>query len=91
MLNKSTELLTAELDNLDSLLESFNLENHTMAILAILYVKLTSIQNISQPIALFSQLTDFAINANVCQLQAVPETCMYFNSSCTASVHIYLE
>lgn len=89
MLNKSYELLTNELDNLDTLLESFNLENHTMAILAILYVKLTWVRRTSQPIALFSQLTDFAINANASQLQAVPETCTYiigFADACAYSI-----
>lgn len=75
MLNKSYDLLTSELDNLDSLLESFNLENHSMTILAILYVKLSSIRNIAQPIAVFTQLTDFALNADINQLQHVPETC----------------
>ncbi|XKL62575.1 hypothetical protein PGB90_002408 [Kerria lacca] len=74
MLNKSYDLLTSELDNLDSLLESFNLENHSMTILAILYVKLSSIRNIAQPIAVFTQLTDFALNADINQLQHVPET-----------------
>lgn len=77
MLNKTNELLTAELANLDTLLESFNLENHTMVILAILFVKLSSIRNVQQPIALFSQLTDFANNANVNQLQFVPDTCKF--------------
>lgn len=80
MLNKCHELLMSELDNLDSLLESFNLENHSMAILTILYVKLSSVRNIAQPITLFSQLTDFAINADSHQIQNVPETCTYSNS-----------
>lgn len=79
MLNKSHELLQTELDNLDSLLESFNLENHSMAILTILYVKLSSVRNIAQPITLFSQLTDFAINADANQIQNVPETCMHYS------------
>lgn len=70
-------MLTAELANLDTLLESFNLENHTMVILGILYVKLTSVRNIQQPVALFTQLTDFANNANVSQLHMVPDTCEF--------------
>ncbi len=81
MLHKSNDLLTSQLANLDTLLESFNLENYSMVILAILYVKLSSISSISQPVTLFSQLTDFAINANAQHIQLVPETCSYFQRS----------
>lgn len=78
LLNKSNELLTAQIDHLDSLLETFNLENHTMAILAILIVKMNAIRTNSQfNSAFFTQLTDFAINANVNQVLIVPETCKF--------------
>lgn len=75
LLNKSNELLVAQIDQLDSLLETFNLENHTMAILAILIVKMNAVHTNNQfNSALFTQLTDFAINANANQVQIVPET-----------------
>lgn len=75
-LNKSTDLLLKNVQHLDNLLETLNMQQHSLAILAVLCAKLSGPP--AQQENSFTQVQDFILNCNGEQIRYAPDTCNLF-------------
>lgn len=66
--------------HLDNVLETLDLQQHTLGVLAVLCVKLSlSSQTPEQQEAVLSQVADFITNCNGEQIRLAPDTCKLFS------------
>lgn len=75
-LNKSTDVLLKNVQHLDNILETLNIQQHSLAILAVLVAKLSGPS--AQQENSFKQVQDFILNCNGEQIRYAPDTCNLF-------------
>lgn len=84
IISKSSEVLTKNGQHLDNVLETLELQQHSLGILAVLCAKfLLPNSNGNNPDAhkvLFSQVQEFIIGCNGEQVRFAPDMCKYANS-----------
>lgn len=81
IISKSTEVLTKNGQHLDNVLETLELQQHSLGILAVLCAKFSlPNSNGNNPDAhkvLFNQVQEFIIGCNGEQVRFAPDTCKY--------------
>lgn len=82
IINKSTDVLMKNGQHLDNVLETLDLQQHSLGILAVLCVKfsLPNPSSTNNPDAykpLFNQVQEFIIGCNSEQVQFAPDTCKF--------------
>uniref|UniRef100_V5H5A5 COP9 signalosome complex subunit n=1 Tax=Anoplophora glabripennis TaxID=217634 RepID=V5H5A5_ANOGL len=76
-LNKSSEVLLKNTQHLDNVLETLDIQQHSLGILAVLCAKFSApITNSSQDNR-FSQTQDFILGCNGEQIRFAPDSCKY--------------
>ncbi|KAI4493348.1 hypothetical protein M0802_009408 [Mischocyttarus mexicanus] len=80
VINKSTEVLMKNGQHLDNVLETLDLQQHSLGILAVLCVKFSlpnpsGSNNLDAYKPLFNQVQEFIIGCNSEQIQFAPDTC----------------
>lgn len=73
-LNKSSEVLLKNTQHLDNVLETLDIQQHSLGILAVLCTKF-SVPAASTQDNRFSQAQDFILNCNGEQIRYAPDTC----------------
>lgn len=76
-LNKSSEVLLKNTQHLDNVLETLDIQQHSLGILAVLCAKF-SIPATAQDNR-FTQVQDFILNCNGEQIRYAPDTCNLFS------------
>lgn len=102
VLNKSTELLVKNRQHLDNVLETLDLEHHTLIMMYVLCVKLTvpasppaasptQTQTADHHEILFSQVQEFIMGCTDAQIRYAPDTCkfIYMNIIISYYIHVY--
>lgn len=83
VIGKSTEVLIKNAQHLDNVLETLDLQQHSLGILAVLCVKFSlpnpaGGNNSDAYKALFNQVQEFIVGCNGEQIRFATDTCMYF-------------
>lgn len=73
-LNKSSEVLLKNTQHLDNVLETLDIQQHSLGILAVLVTKFSVPTTTSQDNR-FAQAQDFILNCNGEQIRYAPDTC----------------
>lgn len=74
MITKSSEVLVKNVQHLDNVLETLDVQQHSLGWLAVLLAKFTS-PNVSLPDNRFMQAQEFILNCNVDQVRSAPDLC----------------
>lgn len=81
-LNKSSEVLLKNTQHLDNVLETLDIQQHSLGILAVLCTKF-SVPAATTQDNRFTQAQDFILNCNGEQIRYAPDTCkllLYFRN-----------
>lgn len=74
MITKSSEALVKNVQHLDNVLETLDVQQHSLGWLAVLLAKFSS-PNVSLPDNRFMQAQEFILNCNVEQVRSAPDLC----------------
>jgi len=96
IISKSVEVLTKNGQHLDNVLETLDLQQHSLGILAVLCAKfsLPNPNGGNNPDAhklLFNQVQEFIIGCNGEQVRFAPDTCEYIESSVRILINVSLK
>lgn len=86
LIGKSTEVLMSNSQHLDNVLETLDLQQHTIGVLAVLCVKLSlQSQSPEEQEAVLGQVADFISHCNADQIKLAPDNCKYSKNKKTRS------
>lgn len=76
-INKSSEILIKHSQHLDNVLETLDIQQHSLGILAVLCAKFSVQPAANSTDNRFTQAQDFILNCNGEQIRFAPDTCKY--------------
>lgn len=78
IITKASEVLGKNVQHLDNVLETLDVQQHSLGVLAVLLAKFNS-PNVSLPDNRFLQAQEFLTNCNVEQVRSAPDLCKQHN------------
>lgn len=79
--SKANETLVKNAAHLDTVLETLNIQEHSLGVLSILCVKYTLPVATNQTDNKFNQAKEFILNCNGEQIRFAPEACKFYQNS----------
>lgn len=76
-ITKSNEALVKNSQHLDNVLETLDVQQHSLGVLAVLLAKFSS-PNVTLPDNRFMQAQEFILNCNIDQVRSAPDLCKFF-------------